>query len=259
MGQDNWSSNKYVKHAAFVPRLGSVILDVLDPQPHEHILDFGCGNGILTRELAGRCKSVVGIDASKAMIDGAPSVKNVEYFVVDGHDADKWFDETGQSPFDAVFSSATLHWLKRDPVKAIKSIHHTLKPGGRLVAELGGFMNCASVHTALIAALNVRGIDGAAYSPWFFPSPEYYSQLLTDNGFKVLNAELIPRPTELETDVAGWIETFGFNFLNALDSDSERKKMVAEIQEYLRPAHQREDGKWFLLYTRLRVVAVKQV
>ncbi|RCH79628.1 hypothetical protein CU097_003990, partial [Rhizopus azygosporus] len=81
MGQDNWSSNKYVKHAAFVPRLGSVILDVLDPQPHEHILDFGCGNGILTRELAGRCKSVVGIDASKAMIDGAPSVKNVEYFV----------------------------------------------------------------------------------------------------------------------------------------------------------------------------------
>ncbi|CEI89569.1 hypothetical protein RMCBS344292_03921 [Rhizopus microsporus] len=255
MGQDNWSSNKYVKHAAFVPRLGSVILDVLDPQPHEHILDFGCGNGILTRELAGRCKSVVGIDASKAMIDGAPSVKNVEYFVVDGHDADKWFDETGQSPFDAVFSSATLHWLKRDPVKAIKSIHHTLKPGGRLVAELGGFMNCAT----LIAALNVRGIDGAAYSPWFFPSPEYYSQLLTDNGFKVLNAELIPRPTELETDVAGWIETFGFNFLNALDSDSERKKMVAEIQEYLRPAHQREDGKWFLLYTRLRVVAVKQV
>ncbi|KAG1149052.1 hypothetical protein G6F37_001549 [Rhizopus arrhizus] len=182
----------------------------------------------------------------------------MSYFVIDGHDADVWFDKTQQTPFDAVFSNATLHWLSRDPVKAIKSIHHTLKPGGRFVAEFGGFMNCAEIHTALIAALNKRGLDGQSYSPWFFPSAEQYSRMLTENGFQVRSVELVPRLTELNTDITGWIETFGFAFLEALNSDAEREEAVKEIQEYLKLAHQREDGKWFIFYNRLRVVAIKK-
>lgn len=38
-----------------------------------------------------------------------------------------------------------LHWLKRDPIKVIRGIHHVLKPGGRFVAEFGGFMNCGGM------------------------------------------------------------------------------------------------------------------
>jgi len=44
--------------------------------------------------------------------------------------------------FDAVFSNATFHWCKRDPLGVLASIRKVLKPGGRLVAEMGGFMNC---------------------------------------------------------------------------------------------------------------------
>lgn len=47
-----------------------------------------------------------------------------------------------EGQFDAVFSNATLHWCKQDPQAAILSAKRALKPGGRFVAEMGGFMNC---------------------------------------------------------------------------------------------------------------------
>jgi trans-aconitate methyltransferase len=115
------------------------------------------------------------------------------------------------------------------------------------------------IQTGLIIALNKRGLDGKSYSPWFFPSEKYYSKLLTENGFQVISAELCPRMTELNTDIAGWIEMFGFDFLKPLKSDEERREVMQEVQDYLRPSYQREiDGKWVIMYNRLRVVAVKE-
>ncbi|CAO3630629.1 unnamed protein product [Mucor hiemalis] len=259
--EDNWSATKYAQHASFVPKLGNVILDMLNPKETEYILDFGCGDGVLTKKLAQGCRSVVGIDASRKMITGAQQEKpeNTEYYTVDGYDLDTWFNQTQHGrPFDAVFSSATLHWLKRDPVKVIRNIRHVLKENGRFVAEFGGFMNVGEIQTGLITALNKRGLDGASYSPWFFPSDQYYRNLLEENGFHVEHCQLNPRMTELDTDVAGWIEMFGFDFLKPLSSDEERTQVAKEVQEYLRPSYQREDGKWVIMYNRLRVVAIKK-
>lgn len=114
------------------------------------------------------------------------------------------------------------------------------------------------IKTALVHALNKRGIDGNAASPWFFPSAEHYSKLLVENGFQVKEAELVPRITELNTDIKGWISTFGFAFLEHLANDEERNQVAQEVQEYLQPSYQREDGKWFVMYVRLRVIAIKE-
>ncbi|CDS11299.1 hypothetical protein LRAMOSA03562 [Lichtheimia ramosa] len=258
----SWSSSNYQTHASFVPKLGSIILGMLDAQSDEKILDFGCGDGVLTIELAKQCKSVVGIDASSNMIDKAKAITppdtNIDYHVVDGHDLAEWYDAASDlTPFDAVFSNATLHWLKRDPIKVIQGIHHVLKPGGRFVAEFGGFMNCGEIHTALITALNRRGFNGQSLSPWYFPSPDAYKTHLENNGFQVKSIDLVPRMTELDTDVGGWLRTFGFCFLQVLPSDKDREEVISEVMEHLRPSYQREDGKWFVMYVRLRVIAFK--
>ena len=47
-----------------------------------------------------------------------------------------------QGGFDAAFSNAALHWCKRDPLGVLTSIRKVLKPGGRFIVEMGGFMNC---------------------------------------------------------------------------------------------------------------------
>ena len=43
---------------------------------------------------------------------------------------------------DKVFTTATLHWCKRDPDGVIAGVRAILRPGGRFVGEFGGFTNC---------------------------------------------------------------------------------------------------------------------
>ena len=47
-----------------------------------------------------------------------------------------------QGEFDAAFSNAVLHWCKRNPLGVLTSVRKVLKPGGRFIAEMGGFLNC---------------------------------------------------------------------------------------------------------------------
>lgn len=51
-----------------------------------------------------------------------------------------------QDKFDAVFSNAALHWCKRDPLGVLLSAKKVLKPNGRIVAEMGGFMNVIGAY-----------------------------------------------------------------------------------------------------------------
>lgn len=73
--EDTWSANQYNKVASFVYSASytSKVLQLLDAQPGESIIDFGCGSGevtlaisnVVARKETGR---VVGIDASDSMV-----------------------------------------------------------------------------------------------------------------------------------------------------------------------------------------------
>ncbi len=55
MGQNSrqhWSAQRYAETAHFVPALGAPVLKLLAPEPGEHILDLGCGDGVLTEKIA---------------------------------------------------------------------------------------------------------------------------------------------------------------------------------------------------------------
>ncbi|KAF9930115.1 hypothetical protein FBU30_000865 [Linnemannia zychae] len=252
--QDKWSSQKYAKHASFVPALGTPVVQLLAPQAHERILDLGAGDGILTRDLEKQCQSVVAIDASADMIEAARKNGCQDAQVVDGHDLVD--HELANGQFDAVFSSAALHWMKKDPVRVIQGVHKCLKPGGRFVGECGGYMNCIEVRTGLHWALRTRGYNPEDYDPWFYPSVQTYRKMLESQGFVVESIELIPRLTRLNTDIAGWIDTFGFAFLKPFEGDeAERRKVIDEVQANM--PFSEDDGVWHIMYQRLRFKAVK--
>jgi trans-aconitate methyltransferase len=247
----DWKADRYAQHAHFVPALGAPVLDLLRPQAGERILDLGCGDGVLTEKLAASGAVVVGVDAAADMIAAAKR-RGLDARVMEGGKLEFLAE------FDAVFSNAALHWMAHDRDAVIAGVHRALKPDGRFVAEMGGHGCVAAITVAMIAVLERHGIrDGAATIPWYFPTVDDYRARLERAGFKVEYIELIPRPTPLPTNMAGWIELFAQPFLNRLPAE-QRPQAVAEVVEMLRPVLCDEQGRWTGDYIRLRFAARRQ-
>jgi SAM-dependent methyltransferase len=161
---------------------------------------------------------------------------------------------TFNGEFDAVFSNAAIHWMKDDPDAVISGVWRALKPGGRFVAEMGGHGCIAAITVALIAVLEKRGLDAKPMIPWYFPTVDDYRARLEKCGFKVEYIELIPRPTPLPTNMAGWLETFAELFFRRLPAE-ERVAARDEVLALLKPVLCDEQGRWTGDYIRLRFVA----
>lgn len=244
----SWDPQRYARNARFVAELAAPVVELLAPRPGERILDLGCGDGALTAKLAALGCAVVGVDASPAQVEAARRL-GLDARVIDG----QRLDFEGQ--FDAVFSNAALHWMRRAD-EAIAGVWRALRPGGRFVSELGGAGCIATITRALVAALGRRGIDGGALCPWYFPTVADSSARLAGVGFAIGSIALIPRPTPLPGDITGWLETFAESFTSALPA-AERPAYVAEVREALRPQLCDAAGRWTADYVRLRFAAHK--
>jgi SAM-dependent methyltransferase len=172
----------------------------------------------------------LGIDQSAEMIEQAR--RNYPEIPFEVADATRY--RPGRR-FDAVFSNAALHWMK-PPEAAAESISLALKPGGRLVAELGGKGNTAS-----ILAVTKRNL-------WYFPGIAEYASILERYGLEVVQAMLFERPTPVEGEngLRDWLRMF---YQPPLPED-----MIATAEAELRPKLFR-DGTWYIDYRRLRVIA----
>lgn len=247
MTTQSWSPQGYLSNAGFVPQLGAPVVDLLAPRPGEDILDLGCGDGSLTVTIAAAGASVVGVDGSPDMV-AAARARGLDARVMDGQALDL------PERFDAVFSNAALHWMKGDPAAVAAGVARHLKPGGRFVGEFGGFGNVAACTTAIIAALERRGIDGAARHPWFFPTTAEYAALLEAAGFTVEVMDLFSRQTPLPNGIAGWFDTFAGPFLKGM-TDEDRAAVREDVERLLRPSLRDASGQWIADYVRLRFAA----
>ena len=244
-GGQPWNAESYAAHAAYVPALGALLVDLLAPRQGERLLDIGCGDGALTETLAATGAVVVGVDASPAMV-AAARARGLDARVADAAALD--FDGV----FDAVFTNAALHWVP-DHEAVVAGFRRALKPGGRVVGELGGQGNVAAVVTALVAVMGARGFD-ASFLPWTFPTAESFAARLRRHGFSVESCALIPRPTSLPTGMAAWLDVFAAGILGRLDP-AERDSARAEAVALLRPALCDAEGRWTADYVRLRFAA----
>lgn len=243
-----WDPIRFAHNARFVTELGLPLVELLNPLPGEHILDLGCGDGALTEYLAALGACVIGVDASPEQI-AAARARGVDARLMDGASLDL------PPLFDAVFSNAALHWMRR-PDAVIEGVWRVLKPGGRFIGEMGGHGDVAAICAALRQVLARRGYDGEAVKPWYFPTLDEYRGQLERVGFLVKVLELEPRPTALPGEIAGWLETFAGDFVNLLPA-AERPDFVAEVSALLAPQLRSADGHWVADYVRLRFKAIK--
>jgi SAM-dependent methyltransferase len=243
-----WDAGVYEKNGAFVHGLAGGVLDWLAPQPGEHILDLGCGDGQLSVRIAESGANVVGLDASPQMAAAASS-RGIE--VCEGNAESMPFAD---SEFDAVFSNAALHWVRNHDAM-LAEVRRVLKPGGRFVVEMGGQGNIAAISVAFAAALARHGFVGREDDVNYFPTSAIYSRRLRHHGFIVDRIELIPRPTTLpESGMSGWLTTFRRGVLDTLPEKA-RATVIEDAVSLLKPVLCDEEGNWTADYVRLRFVA----
>jgi trans-aconitate methyltransferase len=94
---------------------------LLEAKPGERILDLGCGTGHLTEKITAAGAKVAGVDRSPYIVRQArEKYPPLRFEVKDARETS--FAE----PFDAVFSNATLHWIK-EPERVIAGIVNVLR------------------------------------------------------------------------------------------------------------------------------------
>ena len=239
-----WEPQDYATNAAFVPALGAPVLALLDPRPGEHILDLGCGDGVLTVKLIEAGATVVGVDASDTMIAAARE-RGIDARVSDGQSLA--FD----GEFDAAFSNAALHWML-DKAAVAAGVFRALKPGGRFVGEMGGHGNVATIWRGLREELAKRGHAIPGETHWY-PTIEDFAATYGTAGFVDIDAQLIPRPTPLPAGVAGWLRTFRAGLMDhAGIGDAEQAEIATAVEARLAPELRQPDGTWLADYVRLR-------
>jgi len=245
-----WDPALYATHAAFVPALGAPVLALLAPQPGEHILDIGCGDGVLTAQIAATGAIVTGIDADPAMVAAARE-KGLEARLLDARQL------ADVAAYDAAFSNAALHWIGM-PDLVSANVFRALKPGGRYVGEFGGHANIAAIRTALRAVLRAHGYRVESTETSYYPTAENFSNALEKAGFIVDACAIIPRPTPLPTGMRGWLNTFRGGFIDSAGVPPEKRAQVIEdVCALLRPILADEAGNWIADYVRIRFAARK--
>jgi SAM-dependent methyltransferase len=241
-----WSASDYAKNGRFVQELAGPVLAMLGAKPGERILDLGCGDGALSTEIRATGADVLGVDLSDELLAVA-RMKGLRVRKLDGHALDF------VSEFDAVFSNAALHWMRK-PELVIAGVARALRPRGRFVGELGGHGNVAAIATAMRAVGALRNGDPELVAPWFFPTAEEYGALLAEGGFSMREIALVPRPTPLKTGMEGWLRTFGRSFFDHFP-EPERTEVVNEVMALLRPSLCDSRGGWTADHIRLRFYA----
>ncbi|GGH88835.1 trans-aconitate methyltransferase [Pullulanibacillus pueri] len=251
--KDHWNAHLYDGKHAFVSKYGNDLVDLLEPKKDEHILDLGCGTGDLAHRLHKLGVNLIGIDKSENMVEQAKKKYPFIKFLV--NDATELHY---QNEFNAVFSNATLHWVK-PPELALKCIYNSLKPGGRLVAEFGGKGNVQKITNEIIHQLKDLGIEyKPEQCPWYFPSIGEYSTLMEEVGFRVTFAQHFDRPTPLdgENGLRNWIDMFAKSMFDHTSNDI-KAALVANVENNLKD-EMYKNGTWIADYKRIRVVGYKE-
>ena len=187
----DWNAAQYHRLSDPQHGWGIRVLDRLAPRTGERILDIGCGTGRLTSEITRRADDcdVVGTDRSRAMLDQAHAhyADAAEFAQADG--AHLPFPD---STFDAVFSTATFHWIK-DHDRLFGEIYRVLRPGGRLVSQCGGRPNLQELYRraqqARMSPKYGEYFEGWG-DPWNFASPEATEARLRKAGFQAIEVSL---------------------------------------------------------------------
>ena len=146
------------------------LLELLDLKPDDHVLDIGCGIGLIAEYIADQTGArVTGLDYSGPAIDFANKLMRDKGKKLDFVKGDLNSLNLTESTFDAVVSLDTLYWVS-DLNKTLAQLLRAIKSGGQLgifllqsLEEDAGPETLKAQHTDLSRSLSNLGVKADTY------------------------------------------------------------------------------------------------
>jgi SAM-dependent methyltransferase len=179
-----------------------------DVQPHDRVLDLGCGTGQTTREAARAAVhgSVLGADLSAVMLERArrlsddAGLRNVTYL-----QADAQTHPFPSTHFDLCISRFGTMFFT-DPVAAFANIGRALRPGARLVQLVWQDHDrnewATAVRDALTAGTGAPAPTADHPDPFSLADPAITAGILADAGFADVDLTDVHEPVFYGPDTA---------------------------------------------------------
>jgi trans-aconitate 2-methyltransferase len=246
-----WDGATYDRVANPQTRWGAAVLERLSLHGDETVLDCGCGSGRVTEQLLAQLPRgrVIALDASRSMLAEAhrrlagagDRVRFVEADLLQLSPA-----TLGDvAPVDAVFSSATFHWITDHP-QLFANIAAVMRDGARLSAQCGAEGNISR----LLAVAASVGLERA--SEWEYASADITRERLEAAGFVDVRVWTHEEPTWFDdrTDLAEFLETVCFGEAVRGMEIAQRGAMMRRVVDAMREP--------VIDYVRLNMVGVRR-
>jgi len=255
-----FDGKKYKQASSHQKEWGSSIISQLSMQGNEHILDLGCGDGVLTAQLAELVPngSVLGIDASEGMIKEASriSMDNLSFEQADINSL------VLEDNYDLIFSNAALHWVKNHD-GLLKEVFAALKSNGMARFNFASDGNCANFFTVVKQEMTHPKYQSYFRDfvwPWYMPTVEEYKEVastLSAQNIKVWE-ENADRYFPDSKAIADWVEQPSLiPFLSCIDDEKVKLDFKTTVINKVVEKTIQNDGTCFETFRRINVILVK--
>jgi trans-aconitate 2-methyltransferase len=254
-----FNGEAYKKSSAHQKEWGNKIIAEFQFAGNEHILDLGCGDGVLTAQLAELVPGgfVLGVDSSPSMIEAARELRknNLEFKMQDIDSLDY------REEFDLVFSNATLHWVKEHN-RLLENCFRCLKKEGRVRFNFAGEGNCSHFFKAVRLAMALPHYSRYFKSfewPWYMPSVTEYESMVKQSQFREAKVwgEIADRFFLEKSAMIKWIDQPSLvPFLESLPA-AEKQGFRDYVVDRMLEMTLQPDGRCFETFRRINLSAGK--
>jgi trans-aconitate 2-methyltransferase len=201
----DWDGREYDRVSAPMEALALGALARLELEGDETVLDAGCGSGRVTEAIAERVPRgrVIALDASASMVEAA-SERLARFADGEGPRVQVMQGDLLEldlrRPVDAVFSTATFHWIG-DHERLFTRLRAALAPDGRLVAQCGGEGNITKLRAKALEVTRrepFREHFASFEPPWNYAGARETRERLLAAGFTSAECWLEQAPKQPE-------------------------------------------------------------
>lgn len=224
----------------FVPAIGAPIAkDLIEAAaliPGEHVLDVGCGTGVVTRMAAdkvGRGGSAAGLDVNPAMLAVARAATlETETVAITWYEASAEAIPLHDESFDVVLCQMSLQFVP-SRLNALREMRRVLRVGGRLVLNVPGPTPALFEH---FADALTKHVDPAAapfvHAVFSLHDATEVRQLASDVGFKRVDVTQAMKALQLPSArnfMWEYIHSTPLAFAVAQATDEQRLALEREV------------------------------